>query len=493
MGGAQGKVSDTAKDSEAANTTLKNFAKNRENDAKEYEDDFQKKITEELLRAGINDQTFPVGSGIQHKTEYASEFNVDKLADVVTTALKSLQAATGDDGKVTMETATSDEAMESYVQLVGSIAASLKSSSSSSSNFTFQMTKIGPGIFAFISASAANLTNKKLFGSEAVSCSTFVYTFARSIQDIENTTGYQVAVANSATEFLFRTQTLINSAKAAQESITNFKQAQVANVVEFTSGKMTYAAYSELDDVYQSLVDKAMVRQLAEFSNHTNVALLKHSLEESDSTQLRTLKLKSEQLKGGTPIDFLESASGEFTVGNSSPSSSDLKEAADLKEGLDKALTKVMELAATGLKVTPGLKAIPALEETLHSRSPASVAIATPAGDGISGFSHRTAASPDGSCTVSFSMSGASFSVSGSQFELSLKVGNGASVSVAPGPANAMQATMSRAGGQVRSRSRAACAPSLHRAQENPDHSSRHHTQQPLCARPAPSSQEPPL
>ena len=473
MGGAQGKVSDTAKDSEAANTTLKNFAKNRENDAKEYEDDFQKKITEELLRAGINDQTFPVGSGIQHKTEYASEFNVDKLADVVTTALKSLQAATGDDGKVTMETATSDEAMESYVQLVGSIAASLKSSSSSSSNFTFQMTKIGPGIFAFISASAANLTNKKLFGSEAVSCSTFVYTFARSIQDIENTTGYQVAVANSATEFLFRTQTLINSAKAAQESITNFKQAQVANVVEFTSGKMTYAAYSELDDVYQSLVDKAMVRQLAEFSNHTNVALLKHSLEESDSTQLRTLKLKSEQLKGGTPIDFLESASGEFTVGNSSPSSS------DLKEGLDKALTKVMERAATRLKETRGPKAIPTLEEPLHSR--------------VSGFSHRTAASPDGSGTVSFSMNGASFSVSGSQFELSLKVDNGASVSVAPGPANAMQATMSRAGGQVRSRSRAACAPSLHRAQENPDHSSRHHTQQPLCARPAPSSQEPPL
>jgi len=440
MGGAQGKVSDTAKKTEKANTVLEEFAKDRENEAKEYEDDFRKKITEELFRAGIDDQTFPVASGIQHQTEYTSEFNVEKIAGVVTGALKSVQAATGDDGKVTMETATSDEAMESYVQLVESIAASLKSSSSSSSNFTFQMTKIGPGIFAFISARAANLTDEKLFGSEAVSCSTFVYTFARSIQDIENTTGYQVAVANSTTEFFFKTETLINSAKVAQESITKFKDAQGANVVEFTSGRITFAAYNAMDDLYQSLVDKAMARQLAEFSNHTNVALLKHSLEESDSTQLRTLKLKSKELERAAPITFLKSASGEFSVDGSSSSS------ADLKEGLDKALTKVMERAATGLKATPGSKAMPALEEMLHSRSPASAATAMPAGDGISGFSHRTAASPDGSGTVSFSMSGASFSVSGSQFELSLKVDNGAIVSVAPGPGNAMQAEMLNAG-----------------------------------------------
>ena len=100
-----------------------------------------------------------------------------------------------------------------------------------------------------------------------------------------------------------------------------------------------------------------------------------------------------------------------------------------------------MERAATGLKATPGLKAMPALEETLHSR--------------VSGFSHRTATSPDGSGTVSYSMNGASFSVSGSQFELSLKVDNGASVSVVPGPAIAMQAAMIRAE-QVRTR----CAPS---------------------------------
>ena len=427
MGGAQGKVSDTAKRSEAANTTLKNFAKNRENDAEEYKDEFQKKITEELLRAGINDQTFPIALGIQHQTEYASEFNVDKLADVVTSALKSVQAATGDDGKVTMETATSDDAMESYVQLVGSIAASLKSSSSSASNFTFQMTKIGPGMFAFISARAANLTDEKLFGSEAVSCSTFVYTFARSIQDIENTTGYQVAVANSTTEFLFRTQTMINSAKAAQESITLFKQAQVDNVADFTSGKKEFAAYNELDDKFQFAIDKAMDKQLAHFSKDTNVTLLVHSLDESNSRMIRTIKLQAGRMKGASRVTFLQSVSrGEFSVDDSSSSS------ADLKEGLDKALTKVMEREATGLKATPGLKAMPALEKTLHSRA--------------SGFSHRTATSPDESGTVSYSMNGASFSVSGSQFELSLKVDNGASVSVAPGPANATQATMLKTG-----------------------------------------------
>lgn len=412
MGGAQGKVSNAAKKSAAAQATLQKFEKDRKNDAKSYEEDFNKKITAELLRAGINDQLFPIGTGIQQQTEYASEFNVDLLAGVVTTALKSFEAATGDDGKATMETATSTEAIDSYVQLVESIAASLKSSSSSSSTFTFQMTKIGPGVFAFISAMSANLTDKQMFGSEAVSCATFVYTFARSLQDIKNTTGYQTAVANSTTEFLFKTQTLIVAAKAAQASIINFKEAQLENVTNLTSGRITVAAYGEMDDVYQSLIDKAMERQLAQFPAYTNVALLKHDLGEGDSTQLRTLKLKSDQLKRASPITFLKSGSG-FSVDESSSSS------ADFKEGVDQAINKVLERAATGLK------AIPTLEETLHSRP-------RPQAAGISGFSHRPAAAPDQGCAVSFSVSGASFSVSGSQFELSLKVDNGASVSAAP-------------------------------------------------------------
>ena len=412
MGGAQGKVSNAAKKSAAAQATLQKFEKDRKNDAKSYEEDFNKKITAELLRAGITDQLFPIVTGIQQQTEYASEFNVDLLAGVVTTALKSFEAATGDDGKATMETATSTEAIDSYVQLVESIAASLKSSSSSSSTFTFQMTKIGPGVFAFISAMSANLTDKQMFGSEAVSCATFVYTFARSLQDIQNTTGYQTAVANSTTEFLFRTQTLIVAAKAAQASIINFKEAQLENVTNLTSGRITVAAYGEMDDVYQSLIDKAMERQLAQFPAYTNVALLKHDLGEGDSTQLRTLKLKSDQLKRASPITFLKSGSG-FLVDESSSSSD------DFKEGVDQAINKVLERAATGLK------AIPTLEETLHSRP-------RPQAAGISGFSHRPAAAPDQGCAVSFSVSGASFSVSGSQFELSLKVDNGASVSAAP-------------------------------------------------------------
>jgi len=423
MGGAQGKVSNAAKKSAAAQATLQKFEKDRKNDAKSYEEDFNKKITAELLRAGINDQLFPIGTGIQQQTEYASEFNVDLLAGVVTTALKSFEAATGDDGKATMETATSTEAIDSYVQLVESIAASLKSSSSSSSTFTFQMTKIGPGVFAFISAMSANLTDKQMFGSEAVSCATFVYTFARSLQDIKNTTGYQTAVANSTTEFLFKTQTLIVAAKAAQASIINFKEAQLENVTNLTSGRITVAAYGEMDDVYQSLIDKAMERQLAQFPAYTNVALLKHDLGEGDSTQLRTLKLKSDQLKRASPITFLKSGSG-FSVDESSSSS------ADFKEGVDQAINKVLERAATGLK------AIPTIKEMLHSRPP-------PSGGGISGFSHWTAAAPDGGCTVSFSVSGSSFSVSGSQFELSLKVDNGASVSAAPGPADALSAAIS--------------------------------------------------
>lgn len=277
--------------SNKAQQALLEFAGKNKAAAVAYEAEFRKKITSELERAGVTDQKFPLATGIEQHTEYASEFNVDKITGVVKDALHSLQEVSKE-GAPTVETATSPEAFDSYVQVVQSIGASLKSSSETSSSFTFQMTKIGPGIFAFISAQSANLTDVETFGEEAVNSLTFVYTFARSIQDIENTNGYEAAKNAAEQIAIIRAKTLVESAKIASETIIELKKAQAALINAVISGKYNAKQYDELDHEYQKVINIWEARQNGRSGSAllTNLALQKHTMEELDSVLLRKLK-----------------------------------------------------------------------------------------------------------------------------------------------------------------------------------------------------------
>jgi hypothetical protein len=246
-------VSVAAKSAKATNS-LAEFAKKNREGAEAYEAEFRTTIKEELMRAGITDQTFPLATGIQTQTEYASEFNVDNITGVVSDALMSLEAVAAGPAGPTLDTATSPEAFDSYVHVVQSISASLKSSKPSS-GFTFQTTKIGPGIFAFISAQSADITDIETFGEEAVSSITFVYTFAQSIQDLENTTGY-LAAKNAAQKIsILKTKTLIQSANIASETILKLKQAQANLVDGLTSGRYTAVQYATLHKAFGDKIE----------------------------------------------------------------------------------------------------------------------------------------------------------------------------------------------------------------------------------------------
>jgi len=289
-------VERAAEKSQKAEKALADLAKQNKEAAEAYEDEFFEKINAYLERAGITDATYPLVTGLQYQTEYASEFNVDKITAVVEDALISLQEVSAGPAGPTLDTATSSEAFESYVQVVQSIGASLKSSSDTSSTFTFQMTKVGPGIFAFISAQSTNITDVETFGTEAVSCTTFVYTFARSIQDVENTTGYEAA-KNAAEEIaIIRTKTLIESARIASETIITVKQAQADLVNVLISGKYTAVQYAKLDRELGDVIKLYETRQNGRngFSSGSapviGLALQKHMMEELDSVLLRKLK-----------------------------------------------------------------------------------------------------------------------------------------------------------------------------------------------------------
>jgi len=303
-------VARAAKHSEAAQKALAEFAEKNKQRAEAHKTVFRETITATFKRAGITDQTFPFDNGIQQQTEYESEFNVDKLTAVVESALKSLQAASGPAGP-TVETAISPESIKSYVQVVESIGAALKSSGSTSGSFSFQMTRIGPGIFAFISAASANLTDTETFGTETVSCATYVYTFARSIQDIENTSGFMAARDAAAKIIILQTKTLVESARVASHSIIKLKEAQGGLLDKLIDGSLTSDAYEKLDDSFQGELERWEKRQDGRDAA-TNLVHQKHITHGHDSTQL--LKIKTAL---GPP-----SQRGEFGVNDSDPTHS---------------------------------------------------------------------------------------------------------------------------------------------------------------------------
>ena len=282
-------VENAAARSTEAQEALTEFANQNTQKAMAYQKEFRVKVDAELLRAGITDQTFPITDGIEQQVEFASEFNVDGITAVVSASLNQLAAVTSGPAGATLATATSPTAFKSYVQVVEAIGASLKSSSSTSGAYTFQITKIGPGIFAFISATSANLTDTKLFGSEVVSSASFVFTFARSLQDIENTNGYEAAANASAATIILQTNTLIYSARVASESIIQLKVAQGDLITALINQSITLEEYDTLDEIFELKLEDWIGRQTNRAAA-TNLVQQMHITQDLDSTHLRKIK-----------------------------------------------------------------------------------------------------------------------------------------------------------------------------------------------------------
>lgn len=179
------------------------------------------------------------------KTEYTSEFSLDKIAGVVTSALKVLAAAKN---LSVGAPATSPEAIAAYVDVVTTVAEAAKSSSTASGSLSFSMNRLSPGLFAFLYASSVNIKDEDTFGSEAVTTTAIYYRFMQSIDDVKHEAAFGAAILDA-------------------QSFLKMKTLQADLLNRLDSGKpnsLTIEDWTKLDDAYSKQIEKMQARLAAD-------------------------------------------------------------------------------------------------------------------------------------------------------------------------------------------------------------------------------------
>jgi len=149
--------------------------------AETHKAQFYEQIDTHLKSAQIDDAR-EISYEANMKTEYTSQFSLDKIAGVVTSALKALQVATD---PTKPQAQTSPEAIEAYTDMVNTVAEAAKSSSTAAGSLSFSMNRLAPGIIAFLYASSTNIQDDETFGNEAVTSTAVYYRVVKSIKDLE--------------------------------------------------------------------------------------------------------------------------------------------------------------------------------------------------------------------------------------------------------------------------------------------------------------------
>lgn len=204
----------------------------------ENQEDINKKkffaqIEAHLINAGISDAR-EISYNYDIKTEYISEFSLDKVAAVVTSSLKAIIESTN---PAIVNPATSHEAIEAYIDVVNTVAEAAKSSSTAAASISFSMNRLSPGMFAFLFASSTNIQDDETFGKEAVTTTAIYYRFMQSIQDLKLQGAFDAAKIEIALNL---------------ETYKKFKALQVSIIDDLANGKINIDTYTKLDDFYGS-------------------------------------------------------------------------------------------------------------------------------------------------------------------------------------------------------------------------------------------------
>src|SRR5690606_28304324 len=117
-------------------------------------------------------------------------FSLDKIAKVVNQSLRTI--STVKNAKVP-DPAFSEDAIQSYTDMVNTVAEAAKSSSSAASSLTFSMNRLSPGLFAFLSAMSVSLKEEETFGKESVTSTVIFYKVIESIDDLKSETEFSEA------------------------------------------------------------------------------------------------------------------------------------------------------------------------------------------------------------------------------------------------------------------------------------------------------------
>ena len=254
--------------------------------ATKNKDDFFKEIETNLKDANIAD-AIQKGYNMDIKTEYSSEFSLDKIASVVTSALNTLAAVSD---PTSPNPTTSPEAIASYIDLVNSVAEAAKSKSTSSSSMSFSMNRLCPGMYAFLYATSVSIKDDKLFGTEAVTSTAIFYRFMQSADDIKNDAKFGETVID-AKNFL--------AMKTLQAGLTD----------QLASGKIDITEWMTKDQAYSAAIVRIEARLKADgdttdkvnkLASTSTVPVLKSmALSLTDNNQIVTNAIKKLSEMGG--------------------------------------------------------------------------------------------------------------------------------------------------------------------------------------------------
>ena len=196
-------------------------------------------ITTHLTDAKVTDAR-EIGYSSDIKTEYTSEFSLDKIAAVVTSALKAVVTATD---PTVPKPALSPDAIAAYTDVVNTVAEAAKSSSTSAASLSFSMNRLSPGMFAFLYASSVNIHDEDTFGTEGVTTTAIYYRFMQSIDDVKNQTVFGKTIIDA--------KNLLNM-KTLQAALTD---ALANNTIDIDTWTKKDIAYSAAVNTIQARLD----------------------------------------------------------------------------------------------------------------------------------------------------------------------------------------------------------------------------------------------
>jgi len=199
--------------------------------------EFADKVVEHLRKAKVNDER-EIDYNDYIKTEYTSEFSLDKIAKVVNQSLRTI--STVKNAKVP-DPAFSEDAIQSYTDMVNTVAEAAKSSSSAASSLTFSMNRLSPGLFAFLSAMSVSLKEEETFGKESVTSTVIFYKVIESIDDLK-----------SETEF--------SEARIDSQNLLNLKTLQAGLTDDLAAGKITIDDWIKKDEQYTRMIETVRER-----------------------------------------------------------------------------------------------------------------------------------------------------------------------------------------------------------------------------------------
>lgn len=172
------------------------------------------------------------------KIEYTSEFSLDKIAAVVTSALKAVAAA---QDPISPSPAMSEQAIAAYSDVVNTVAEAAKSSSTSAASLAFSMTRLSPGLFSFLYATSVNIKDVDTFGAEAVTATSIYYRFMQSIDDVKNESAFGNALIDA-------------------QNLRRMKQLQAGLTEDLAKDTLDIDEWAKKDSAYDLAVKKIQQR-----------------------------------------------------------------------------------------------------------------------------------------------------------------------------------------------------------------------------------------